>query len=129
MNRNVAVIGCTDPDVEVEAREQRVVSKLLDNDLVVVSGLAKGCDAISHTVCVNSLKPTIAVLPSTIAKIFPAENRQLSKNIISTGGLLVSKYYFEPETRYEAVGRFIERDRLQAMSAKSIILIASYRKG
>lgn len=129
LNNNVAIIGCTDPQEEVVSREQRVVSKVLDNNLVVVSGLAKGCDAISHKVCIDDSKPTIAILPSTITKIYPAENKELSKDIVSTGGLLVSEYYFEAETRYEAVGRFIERDRLQAMFAKSIILIASYRKG
>lgn len=129
LNNNVAIIGCTDPKEEVVRREQRVLSKLLANNLVVISGLAKGCDSISHKVCVDNSKPTIAVLPSTIAKIYPAENRELSKGIVNTGGLLVSEYYFEADTKYEAVGRFIDRDRLQAMFAKSIILIASYRKG
>jgi DNA processing protein len=46
LNKNVAVIGLVDPTEEIEKREIEVVKRLVNNDLVVLSGLAKGCDAI-----------------------------------------------------------------------------------
>jgi DNA processing protein len=48
---------------------------------------------------------------------------------VEKDGLLLSKYYKEPTDRNESIKRLIERDRLQAMFAKAIILVASYRKG
>lgn len=128
INNNVSVIGCTDPSPEIVQREQKFVNKLINEDLVIVSGLAKGCDSIAHIVAVENQKPTIAILPSTFEKIYPKENRELALNIIRTGGLVISEYYNEPETRFEAINRFIERDRLQAMFSKAIILTSSYRK-
>jgi len=129
LNKNVAVIGLTDPDKEIVKRETNIVKRLVQKNLVIVSGLAKGCDTVAHKVCLELNGMTIAILPSQLGKIYPTENRTLAKEIVKKGGLLITEYYKEPVSRYEAINRFIERDRLQAMFSKAIILIASYRKG
>lgn len=129
LNKNVAVIGLVDPDEDIIKRESDVVKRLVENDIIVVSGLALGCDAIAHKSCLESSGKTIAILPSQISKIYPAKNRNLAEEIVNKGGLLLSEYYKDSSTKSEAINRFIERDRLQAMFAKAIILIASYRKG
>lgn len=128
LNRNVAVIGLIDPTAQIEMREAEVVDRLVKSGLIVVSGLAKGCDTIAHKVCVQTGNKTVAILPSQISKIIPATNRNLAKDIVINGGLLLSEYYNEPLSRQEAISRFIERDRLQAMFSKAVVLIASYRK-
>lgn len=129
LNKNVAVIGLLNPTKEIEKREIEVVKQLVNNGLVIVSGLAKGCDTIAHKVCVDAGNKTIAILPTQLNKISPAVNRTLAKKIVDEGGLLLTEYYKEATSKYEATGRYIERDRLQAMFAKAIVLIASYRKG
>lgn len=129
LNNNVAVIGLINPTQKIEDREKIIVEELVKRDLVIVSGLAKGCDTIAHRTCVDNNGKTIAILPSQINKITPAANKNLASEIISKGGLLLSEYYKDTTTRQEAIGRFVERDRLQAMFSKSIVLIASYRKG
>lgn len=129
LNKNVAVIGLVNPDNKIINRENNVVKKLTDNDLVIVSGLAKGCDSIAHKSCLDNGGKTIAILPSPLNKIYPVENKQLAEEIVQKNGLLISEYYKEPKSRSEAINRFIKRDRLQAMFSKAIILIASYRKG
>lgn len=128
LNRNVAVIGLVDPDSSIEQREREITGRLLEHNLVIVSGLAKGCDSIAHRACVERGGKTIAVLPSQIHNITPAANRELADEIVHAGGLLLSEYYREAQSRNQAIGRFIERDRLQAMFSKAVILIASYRK-
>lgn len=129
LNNNATVIGLLDPTEEIEKRERTIVKKLIEENMVIVSGLAEGCDSIAHNVCVEEGAQTIAILPSTLQKIIPASNRELADNIIKNNGLLITEYYKEPMGRYEAVNRFVERDRLQAMFSKAVILIASYRKG
>jgi len=127
--RNVAVIGLINPSEDIVKREQEFVGRLVDKGVCVVSGLAKGCDTVAHKTAIKQGGKTIAVLPSSIANVFPAENKELAEEIIRTGGLLVSEYYNEPKNKYEAIKRFTDRDRLQAMFSKAVILTASYRQG
>ena len=129
LNNNVAVIGLTDPTPEIEKRERRIVEKLLDCELNIVSGLAKGCDEIAHRVCVEKHAKTIAILPTDLNNIAPRKNRELADSIVESGGLLLTEYFKDADNKYEAVARYIERDRLQAMFSKAVILIASYKKG
>lgn len=128
LNKNVAVIGLVDPEDEIIKRESNVVKRLVENGIIVVSGLALGCDTIAHKTCLENNGKTIAILPSQISKIYPAKNRNLAEEIVNKGGLLLSEYYKDSTSKSEAINRFIERDRLQAMFSKAIILIASYRK-
>lgn len=129
LNKNVSVIGLINPDTAIVKRERVVVEKLVKANFNIVSGLAAGCDSVAHKTCLEYKGKTIAILPSPINKIYPAENSELAQNIMSNNGLLISEYYKEPLSRNEAISRLIERDRLQAMFAKAIIMIASYRKG
>jgi DNA processing protein len=126
---NVAVIGVIDPTEEIAKREERVVDFIVKSKFNVVSGLAKGCDSIAHRYCVENGGKTIAILPTNIGNIYPAENRDLAQRIVETGGLLIAEYYEDADNRYKAISRFVERDRLQAMFSNAVILIASYRNG
>ena len=47
-NKNISVIGLLNPSAEIEMREQRIVAQLVKNGATIVSGLALGCDSISH---------------------------------------------------------------------------------
>lgn len=127
--KNVAVIGHLTPTNEIVKREREIIKNLLKKDYNIVSGLANGCDTVAHNECVEKEKRTIAFLPSTIENIYPKENRHLAKKIIDTGGLIVSEYVKASKNKYENIKRFIERDRLQSLFAKAVILIASFRKG
>ena len=129
LSKNVAVIGLLTPDQNIVERETVVVKKLVERGMNIVSGLAKGCDTIAHKVCLEANGKTIAILPSPLAQIFPSENRGLASEIVDNGGLLISEYYKKPTSRFESTKRFIDRDRLQAMFSKAILLSASYSEG
>lgn len=126
MDKNVAVIGVLNPKHGVEERERAFVSALVKGGCNIVSGLAKGCDSISHKQALDSNGITIAILPCTLKNIFPSENKSLSDEIVSKNGLLVTEYYKEASSKKELVDRFVKRDRLQAMFCKAICLAASY---
>lgn len=129
LNQNVAVIGTVDLDEETAPREQALVKQLVKKGLTIVSGLAKGCDAAAHEACLEAGGKTIAVLPTHLEKIYPAQNRGLAKRIVEAGGLLLTEYGSAAAGRSESVKRFTDRDRLQALFSKAVILIASCRKG
>ena len=127
LNNNVAVIGHTSPSENIQKRERKIVSQLVKKEQVIVSGLAKGCDVIAHEECMRLGGKTIAILPSPINEVLPKEHTKQAKQIVETGGLLISEYYTSSSNpRFEMTKRYIERDRLQAMFAKVVILIASY---
>ena len=128
-DKNVAVIGVLTPTNKIVEREEKVVKSLTKKGYNIVSGLAKGCDTVAHSESVKNNAKTIAFLPSTIENIYPKENLGLANKIVENGGLIISEYVNEPKNKYENVKRFIERDRLQALYSKAVVLIASYRKG
>lgn len=129
IENNIAVIGMKEPIEEISEREKKIVSKIIESRFCVVSGLADGCDTVAHAECVKNSCKTIAFLPSTLGKIYPPKNFELSQKIVECGGLIVSEYVTEPKNRGEGISRFVERDRLQAMFSKAVVLIASYRYG
>ena len=129
IDNNVAVIGVLTPTDEITQREENIVKELTNRKLNIVSGLAYGCDTVAHKACIKNYGKTIAILPTTFDNIYPKENAILVNEIIESGGLVITEYIFEPQNKYERINRFIERDRLQAMFSKAIILIASYIHG
>ncbi len=127
-SKNVAVIGLLTPSQEIEAIERKLVSGLVTNGAVIISGLALGCDSIAHMQTLDSNGKTVAILPSPLNDIMPAKNRGLATDIVANGGLLISEYLTAPKSKMELSGRYQERDRLQALFSNSIVLSASYAK-
>lgn len=127
-SKNVAVIGLLNPTQEIEVVERKLVSGLVESGAVIVSGLALGCDTIAHLQTLDSKGKTVAILPSPLNDIIPAKNKELAKDIVTNGGLLVSEYLTAPKSKMELSGRYQERDRLQALFSDSIVLSASYAK-
>lgn len=126
---NIAVIGTLNPTEDIKNREERLVQELVKKGLTIVSGLAKGCDSIAHKICLENGGKTIAILPSTLEKISPSENKLLVDNIVENGGLIITEYVTETKNKYESIKRFIDRDRLQAMFSSAVILVASNSYG
>lgn len=127
--RTLRVVGVLTPTQSIILRERGIVGGLAGKNLNIVSGLAAGCDTVAHTECLVCGGKTIAVLPSDLSNVYPRKNIALVNEIVNNGGLVLTEYISEAANRYESIKRFIERDRLQAMFASKIILIASYAQG
>lgn len=129
LDSHIAVIGTLNPTEDIKNREERLVQELVKNGFNIVSGLAKGCDSIAHKSCLENNGKTIAILPSTLEKIYPSENKLLVDNIVENDGLVITEYITEAKNKYESIKRFIDRDRLQAMFSFAVILVASNSYG
>lgn len=129
MQKNIAVVGVLTAVQNIEQREQKLVAVLVAKKFNIVSGLATGCDTIAHKSCLACGGKTIAILPTTFSNVFPKENAGLVDEIVNAGGLIITEYVSEPKSRGERINRFIERDRLQAMFVKAVVLVASYLPG
>jgi DNA processing protein len=127
-SKSIAVIGLLNPDQELEAVEREVVAGLVENGATIVSGLALGCDTIAHRQTLDSKGRTVAIMPSPLTEVLPAQNRGLAEEIVRSDGLLISEYLTSAKSKMELSGRYQERDRLQALYSNSIVLAASYAK-
>lgn len=125
-NNNIAVIGLLNPEEDIEERERKIVACFVKNGATIVSGLAFGCDSISHMQALDSNGKTIAILPSPLNNILPARNKKLAYQIVEEGGLLVTEYGNDFKSKMELSSRYKERDRLQALFCDTIVLAASY---
>ena len=123
---NVAVIGLLTPSEQIEEDERVVVCKLVAQGKCIVSGLALGCDSIGHQETLARGGKTVAFLSSPLTDVNPPSNRPLADEIVEKGGLLVSEYFRGVHSKREFIGRYAERDRLQAMFAAAVVLAASY---
>ena len=70
---------------------KNLTKDLVKEGFVIVSGLAKGIDAIAHQTVLTNDGKTIAVLGNGIKVNYPLEN-SLLQNELSTKGLIVSEY-------------------------------------
>jgi len=125
-NNNVSVIGLLSPDSEIEERERNIVSEFVKNGATIVSGLALGCDSISHKETLVRNGKTVAILPSPLYDIMPATNKGLAFQIVDEGGLLITEYGTDFKSKMELSSRYKERDRLQALFCEIIVLASSY---
>ncbi len=125
-NKNISVIGLLNPEGDIEKRERKIVAQFVKNGATIVSGLAFGCDSISHQQALDSNGKTVAILPSPLNNILPSRNKGLAFQIVEEGGLLVTEYGNDFKSQMELSSRYKERDRLQALFCDTIVLAASY---
>jgi len=125
-NINITVIGLLNPEGDIEERERKIVAEFVKKGASIVSGLAFGCDSISHQQALDSNGKTVAILPSPLSSIMPVRNKGLAFQIVEEGGLLVTEYGTDFKSKMELSSRYKERDRLQALFCDTIVLAASY---
>ena len=87
----VAVVGTRRVTPYGRQVANEIATYLAQNGVTVVSGLARGVDAISHQAALRAGGRTIAVLGSGVDVIYPPEHRKLAADIVAQGAL-VSDY-------------------------------------
>ncbi|PRT14062.1 DNA processing protein DprA [Bacillus toyonensis] len=88
--KRVAIVGTRHPSHKAIAITKKLTRKFVEDNYVIVSGLAKGIDTISHETAIFHKGKTIAVLPTNFNKIYPKENQELAQKILDEGLLVTS---------------------------------------
>ena len=91
-NKSIAIVGTREPDKEGIETTEKLAATLVNNGFSIISGLAKGIDSISHKICVKNSGKTLAVLGCGIDRTYPADNRQLVREILDNDGAIISEY-------------------------------------
>ncbi|WP_052471513.1 DNA processing protein DprA [Apilactobacillus kunkeei] len=92
-HKTLAVVGTRNITDFGSEMTSKYVKYFTSKDYVIVSGLAKGIDAKAHEETIRNGGKTIAILAAGLDQtIYPKENYPLAKEILRTGGALISEY-------------------------------------
>lgn len=108
---------------------ESLIQGLRGYPVVIVSGLALGMDGIAHRAALDASLPTVAVPASGLSDsvLYPATHRQLARDILESGGALVSEFAPDWRPRLES---FPQRNRIMAgMSHAVLVVEAEYKSG
>jgi len=115
----VAVVGSRDHSAYGASICRRVSGASARAGLAVVSGMARGLDALAHAAALEAGGATIGVLGNGLGVVYPAANRSLYRKV-SEGGLLLTEF---PPGERPVVGSFPRRNRLISGLARVTVVI------
>ena len=87
-SRAVAIVGSRAGSPYSLAVAERLAADLATRGLVIVSGLARGVDSSAHRGALAAKGATLAVLGSGADVIYPAEHRDLAREIEADGAIV-----------------------------------------
>jgi DNA processing protein len=88
MQPRVAIVGSRKATAEGVSRAARLARLLVENGVVVVSGLAKGIDTAAHESAIEHGGRTIAVIGTPLDRVYPKENAELQAMIAENHAVL-----------------------------------------
>ncbi len=88
---SIAVVGTRMPTNYGKIQTEKIVTDLVEQNITIVSGLARGIDSVAHSSALKNNGRTIAVIGSGLDVIYPAENKKLF-NEIKEKGVIISEF-------------------------------------
>ena len=98
---------------------EELSSFLAANGMTVISGLARGVDAIAHQVALKAGGRTIGILGSGVDRIYPPEHRALAEQMMERGAIISD---YAPGTPPDA-SNFPPRNRIIAGLSLAVVVI------
>lgn len=117
----VAIVGTRNATSYGRSVTRRLATDLAANGVTVVSGLARGIDAVAHRAALESGGRTLAVFGCGLDIIYPAEHRRLAEEVAAQGAL-ISEY---PLGRQPAADQFPVRNRLISGLSLGVVITES----
>jgi DNA processing protein len=115
----VSIVGTRKASADGLSRTARLTRELVANDVIIVSGLARGVDTAAHRTCIESGGRTVAVLGGPLDSTYPPENADLQR-LIASKHLVVSQ--FPPGTPIRPT-QFPRRNRTMALLTDATVIV------
>src|SRR5437660_3918242 len=116
---SLSIVGTRRPTVYGTQMAQRLGRELAARGLVIVSGLARGIDAIAHQGAMDAHGRAIGVLGTGIDVCYPKENKKLYEKVLERGAI-ISEF---PLRTHPAPENFPVRNRIVAGMPLGVVVI------
>jgi DNA processing protein len=120
-----AVVGTRKPSEWSVRETKKAVEELIRQGYVIVSGLARGIDAIAHETALEFNAKTISVLGCGVDVYYPKENKKLQDEI-RRRGVIVSEYPFG--SRIQSIS-LQKRDKIIVGLSEYVLIVETSKKG
>ena len=125
--KGIAIVGTRKATEYGKKVAFQFAKELCKKGINIISGLALGIDTYAH---MGALQPectgkTIAVLGSGLDEIYPKENIDLAKQIIKSGGCIISEYSIG--TKPEKLN-FPQRNRIISGLSEGVLVVEAGEK-
>ncbi|MGZ3846943.1 MAG: DNA-processing protein DprA, partial [Flavisolibacter sp.] len=126
VSKVLAIVGTRSNTEYGKQFTEQLVQDLSAEDILIVSGLAHGIDAIAHRAALKNNLPTVGVVGHGLDKIYPYENTNLAKEMIKQGGGLLTEFFSgsKPDKH-----NFPLRNRIVAGISDATIVVETDIKG
>lgn len=106
---------------------QKLIAGLRGTDTIIVSGLALGIDGIAHRTALDAGLRTVAILGTGLSDkvMYPKTHLNLSREIVESGGALISEYEQDAEARTYT---FPARNRICVGLAHAVLVVEAEEK-
>ena len=123
----VAVVGTRKMTRYGRYMTQNLVKELCErhSDLVIVAGLAYGVDICAQRMALETGASTVAVMGTSLFKVYPKVHKKDADNIELQGGLL-SEY---PRDHRMLPSSFVQRNRIIAGLCDAVLVVESGKDG
>ena len=78
----VAVVGTRNHTEYGKQVTEKLIKELAEQNILVVSGLAFGIDAIAHKAALKNNLPTVGVLAHGLDQLYPSQHSALAKDMV-----------------------------------------------
>jgi len=122
----VAVVGTRTHTDYGKTVTENLLKDLAEQNIIIVSGLAYGIDAIAHKAALKYGLPTVGVVGHGLDKMYPAENASLAREMVKSGGGLLTEFFSgtKPDKH-----NFPLRNRVVAGLCDATVVVETHAKG
>jgi len=123
----VSIVGTRKPTTYGRDMAEDIARTLTLRGIVIASGMALGIDTVAHQTAIATRTPTLAILGNGLSEsvIYPKENLALSREIVESGGAIISEY---KDDQKPELWTFPQRNRIIAGIAKAVVVIEAGEK-
>ena len=122
--RKISIVGSRNNTEYSKSALENIVPYLVNNNFVIVSGLAYGVDSLAHEYALKSNGYTIGVIAHGHNIIYPEQSRGLYKEL-EERHLIISEYFPTSSIRKY---KFLERNRLVAALSSGLLVTEAAKK-
>lgn len=124
-NKSIAIVGCREASEYGKKVAKYFGYNLANENINIVSGLAKGVDSYSHIGAILAKGKTIAVVGTGLDIVYPKENYELENKILKNNGAIISEYPLG--TKPDKIN-FPARNRIITGLSEGIIVVEAKAK-